>query len=65
MCYYVSLARLTCEHCCGVADHGERIWMLINLELWKRLFLDGDDALDVKDPQIETIAHAVPEAIHA
>ena len=60
-----ALARLAGEHRCGVADHGERLWLLINLELWMRLFLDGDDALDVKDPQIETIAHAVPEAIHA
>ena len=29
----------------GHADHWERIWALVNLELWQRVFLDGD-ALD-------------------
>ncbi|PYT09071.1 MAG: hypothetical protein DMF49_03395, partial [Acidobacteria bacterium] len=60
-----ALAHLAGEHRCGVADHGERLWLLINLELWMRVFLDGDDALAVKEPQIETAAPAVPEAIHA
>ncbi|HJQ98956.1 MAG TPA: asparagine synthase (glutamine-hydrolyzing) [Candidatus Polarisedimenticolaceae bacterium] len=41
------------EHRARVADHGERLWLLLNLEIWQRLFLDGDD------PQ------ALSEVLHA
>ena len=27
------------EHCDGLQDHTERIWMLINFELWHRMFM--------------------------
>jgi asparagine synthase (glutamine-hydrolysing) len=32
------------EHRLGAADHGERLWLLVNLELWQRIFLEGEDA---------------------
>ena len=25
-------------------DHGDRLWLLVNLEIWQRVFLDGEDA---------------------
>jgi asparagine synthase (glutamine-hydrolysing) len=31
------------EHGRGVADHGIRLWLLVNLEIWQRIFLDGVD----------------------
>jgi len=31
------------EHRVGEADHGERLWLLLNLEIWQRLFLEGED----------------------
>ena len=45
------LQHLVDEHRSGSWDHGERLWQLVNLELWQRMFLDGDapDAvIDVK-----------------
>jgi asparagine synthase (glutamine-hydrolysing) len=35
------------EHRNGVADHGERLWLLINLEIWQRIVCDGDRPGDV------------------
>ena len=25
------------------ADHGKRLWALVNLELWHRVYMDGAD----------------------
>ncbi len=38
-----ALSRLAEEHRTGAWDHGDRLWLLINLEIWQRIFLDGDD----------------------
>jgi len=35
------IERLMVEHEAG-ADHSERLWSLLNFELWQRTFLDGD-----------------------
>lgn len=41
---------LFAEHRNGVRDHGNRIWRLLNLELWQRVFLDNDvPTSDVRD----------------
>ena len=37
-----AVARLFAEHRAGGRDHGDRIWRLLNLELWLRIFMDGD-----------------------
>jgi asparagine synthase (glutamine-hydrolysing) len=37
------LRRLAEEHRQGACAHGDRLWLLINLELWQRIFLDGED----------------------
>jgi asparagine synthase (glutamine-hydrolysing) len=30
------------EHTTGAANHDDRLWLLMNFELWQRVFLDGD-----------------------
>ena len=37
------LRRLVAAHEAG-ETHSERLWSLINLEIWQRIFLDGEDA---------------------
>jgi asparagine synthase (glutamine-hydrolysing) len=39
-----ALRRLADGHRRGQADHGHRLWLLLNLELWQRVFLEGEDA---------------------
>jgi len=36
------LKRLAHEHEVGDANHSERLWLLMNLEIWQRIFLDGN-----------------------
>jgi asparagine synthase (glutamine-hydrolysing) len=38
----VVLRQLVAEHRGGAVNHGERLWSLINLELWHRIFIDGE-----------------------
>ena len=38
-----ALRQLADEHRAGTAQHGDRLWLLVNLELWHRIFIDGDD----------------------
>lgn len=37
-----ALRRLGGEHRAGVARHGDRLWLLVNLEIWHRIFIDGE-----------------------
>jgi len=37
-----SVRKLFAEHRAGHRDHGNRIWRLLNLELWQRVCLEGD-----------------------
>ncbi|HEY0427330.1 MAG TPA: asparagine synthase (glutamine-hydrolyzing) [Pyrinomonadaceae bacterium] len=36
------LRRLAAEHQSGAADHAQRLWFLVNFEMWSRQFLDGE-----------------------
>ena len=38
-----TVRRLAEEHRAGVRDHGDRLWLLMNLEIWQRVFLDGEE----------------------
>ncbi len=38
-----ALRRLVGEHRAGAREHGDRLWLLMNLEVWQRVFLDGED----------------------
>ena len=42
--------RLFAEHRAGQRDHGNRIWRLLNLELWLRVCVDGEPAADLVQP---------------
>lgn len=37
-----AISRMFAEHRAGHRDHGNRIWRLLNLELWQRVCLEGD-----------------------
>jgi len=37
-----AISRIFAEHRAGHRDHGNRIWRLLNLELWQRVCLEGD-----------------------
>jgi asparagine synthase (glutamine-hydrolysing) len=37
-----AVLRLFAEHRSGHRDNGNRIWRLLNLEIWQRTFLDGE-----------------------
>ncbi len=34
-----AVGRLLAEHRAGRADHGNRLWLLLNAELWYRIFI--------------------------
>jgi asparagine synthase (glutamine-hydrolysing) len=36
------VTRLAQEHRAGRAQHGDRLWLLVNLEIWQRVFIDGE-----------------------
>jgi asparagine synthase (glutamine-hydrolysing) len=36
------------EHHAGAVDHGSRLWLLVNLEIWQRIFLDGEEPQSIK-----------------
>jgi asparagine synthase (glutamine-hydrolysing) len=38
-----AVRRIVEEHREGRVDHSERLWALLNLELWQRAFIDGED----------------------
>jgi asparagine synthase (glutamine-hydrolysing) len=37
-----AISRIFVEHRTGHRDHGNRIWRLLNLELWQRVCMEGD-----------------------
>jgi asparagine synthase (glutamine-hydrolysing) len=51
------LRRLVQEHVAGTANHTERLWTLVNFEIWQRHFLDGEP-LKGTLPQIEEAPRA-------
>jgi asparagine synthase (glutamine-hydrolysing) len=53
------IRRILAEHRAGHRDHGNRIWRLLNLELWQRVFLDGDLVTTVGTFQNHAVAAAM------
>jgi asparagine synthase (glutamine-hydrolysing) len=47
------------RHCRGGENHSERLWALVNVEMWHRLFLEGEaaDDLDVASVAASPLAH--------
>jgi asparagine synthase (glutamine-hydrolysing) len=44
-----ALVRMAEDHRAGRAKHGDRLWLLVNLEIWQRIFCDGDDPATVME----------------
>jgi len=44
------LTRLAEEHRTRNWEHGLRLWLLVNLEIWQRIFVDAEDVADVMQP---------------
>jgi asparagine synthase (glutamine-hydrolysing) len=44
------IKRVAAAHLNG-EDHSERLWALLTLEVWQRVFLDGEDANEVMKPR--------------
>ena len=42
-----NIAALVSEHAARRADHGNRLWLLINAELWYRLAIRGESKADL------------------
>ena len=45
-----ALCRLADEHQSARAEHGNRLWSLVNLEIWHRVFVEGENPADVMKP---------------
>jgi len=44
------LRRLVAEHEAGTTNHGDRLWLLLNLEIWQRIFVEGQDPASLAPP---------------
>jgi asparagine synthase (glutamine-hydrolysing) len=42
------IQQLIAEHTSGRADHGHRLWLLINAELWYRMMIDGQTSDELR-----------------
>jgi asparagine synthase (glutamine-hydrolysing) len=59
-----ALVSMAEDHQAGRARHGDRLWLLMNLEIWQRIFCEGDDPATV----METLADGRcgrPKAVYA
>jgi asparagine synthase (glutamine-hydrolysing) len=45
--------RLVERHCRGEENNTERLWALVNLEIWHRLFLDGQAAEELNGAAVD------------
>ena len=53
-----AVRRLAAEHMAGNINHTERLWALVNFEMWQRRFLDGEAAQEAPAPphaDLETV----------
>jgi asparagine synthase (glutamine-hydrolysing) len=51
--------RLFAEHRTRKRDHGNRIWRLLNFEVWQRVFLDREPAEDIRIAGAKPLVHAL------
>ncbi|HJT21054.1 MAG TPA: asparagine synthase-related protein, partial [Nitrospira sp.] len=45
-----ALRRLVDEHTAGIRLHTDRLWLLVNLELWHRIAIDGEGPQPLEEP---------------
>ena len=50
LCRQQAVRQLFSEHRTGHRDHSTRIWRLLNLEVWHRVFIDHDHSMLEDDP---------------
>jgi asparagine synthase (glutamine-hydrolysing) len=43
------------RHQAGVENHSERLWSLVNFEIWQRRFIDGETAPAPQPSAIEAV----------
>jgi asparagine synthase (glutamine-hydrolysing) len=43
----VKIKELLEQHDKGIRKNGDRLWLLLNLELWQRIFIDGEDPVEM------------------
>ncbi len=55
-----AVRRLVADHREGRAEHGDRLWLLVNLEIWHRVFIEGQPPAEVTIPTgtADGISHA-------
>ncbi len=51
-----AIERLLVEHKQHRADHHVRIWMLLNLEAWHRIYMCGEQAAKLAEPSPAEVA---------
>jgi asparagine synthase (glutamine-hydrolysing) len=51
-----AVKKLFAEHRAGLRDHGNRIWRLLNLELWERVCLEKDPVDEIPQPEGAALA---------
>jgi asparagine synthase (glutamine-hydrolysing) len=59
---HAALRQLVDEHLAGRAAHADRLWLLANLEIWLRIFHDGEQPAEVARLMRRG---AAPEHLHA
>jgi hypothetical protein len=54
------MAAMVAEHLTNRADHGNRLWLLLNAEIWYRMQIQGQSAqqleADLKQPAQRRVA---------
>ena len=48
--------RMVEQHLTGIADHGSRLWLLLNFELWLRMIERGPEWTPPEPPLIVDVA---------
>ena len=48
-----SVDRILKGHESGRADHGNRLWLLLNSEVWYRMFIDGTSQEELSEKIVE------------
>jgi asparagine synthase (glutamine-hydrolysing) len=51
-----AIKRLFAQHRAGRRDNGDRIWRLLNLETWQRIFVDGESPARNADMQVAAVS---------
>ena len=51
-----TIDKLLEEHQLGRADHGNRLWLLLNSEVWYRMFIEGQSKEDLSEEITEVAA---------